>query len=182
MENEKVVRKWDIDLQNYSESLVPKFQNKLKLEGSKYESIVKKLYDLYILYSFIVDEKLSTRKNTFSAIMLFYGKSSHSILGIYNCLKNGLVSEAVILLRNVFEILVNVKLILEKDVEERIKLWDNFRFVSDWNNYQSNLNLLSEGILTLNQFEKTFNTKFIKEIELNYNKVKGNYHPKFPYH
>lgn len=180
MNSKNIVKNWDSELHNYSKEMVPKFQQKLKIDSLKYESILKKLYDLYILHSFIVDEKLSNKP--YSAIMLFWGKSAHSVLGLYNCLKSGLASEAAILLRNVFELYVNVKLILEQDVDERVKLWDDFRFIIEWNNYQLNLNLLSKGIISLEQFEKTFTTELIKKIEYNYEKVKENYHPKYPHH
>ena len=164
MVNDKILRQWDSDLEIYCDRVVPKFQEKLKNESLNYSSILKKLYDLYILYSFIIDDKLTSLDDTFSSIMLFYGKASHAILGIYSCLKCGLVSESVILLRTIFEIYVNVKLILEKNIDERIKLWDDFRFISEWNNYKANLNLLSTGIITLEDFEGTFTPELIKDI------------------
>ena len=108
--------------------------------------------------------------------------NTETYYGIVTNLRQGLSSEAIILLRTLFENLLTIELLLQKDSSERLKLYSDYKYVERWNNLQANKKLLAKGLIAEERLQKTLDEKYIKEVETKYNEVKENYHPKIPYH
>jgi len=161
---------------------MPHFPIYLEQQRQPYNPFLKKIFDFYLFASYLMDSNLFPEDEKYRVLGILYAKGSLSIFAIQSCLQNGLVSEAAILLRSLFETLLNVKLILVSDTDNRLRLFEEFSIVEQWNNLQANQRLLNEGKTTKETFERTFKDIRIQEIQQKYDRVKSNYHPKKPYH
>lgn len=178
----RIVEKWDLKLHEYDKHVVSQLPSYMATQRQPFEPFFQKLFGLYTFASFLVDSKPTPDDDKFIGLRILFAKASLSLFGILSCLKNGLSSEGGILLRSLFETFVAVKLILEKDTDLRLKLYYEYRFVEQWNGFQSNKHLLASGKTTEETFDKTFTLAKVTEIENNYNSVKANYHPTHPFH
>jgi hypothetical protein len=178
----EILKKYTQQLQHYANKVMPHFPKYLENQRKPFNPFFKKVFDLYLFSSFLVDSHLFPDDEEITGLRILYAKASLSLFGILTCLENGLVSEGAVLLRSLFEALLNVNLILEKDTDERLKLFYDYRYVDRWNNIRANKRLLSEGKTTQETFDKTFTSAQLKETEENYSRVRSNYHPSRPYH
>ncbi|MBI2486420.1 MAG: hypothetical protein HYW01_05595 [Deltaproteobacteria bacterium] len=187
MNDKGVVEKYDRALREYANEVLPGFWNELKNQRRPFQPFLDKLFGFYLYCLYLTDSNLFHNDEKYPSLNIRYVKACLALFGIHNCLQYGLVTESAVLLRSLFESYLfesylNVKLILQKDTEERIGLFHDFRYVERWNSLQANKNLLEEGKISKEIFDRTFTSDLIKKIEDNYLSVKSNYHPKHPYH
>ena len=183
MEDKKILEKYDSALEQYTNEVLPGFWHTLQNRRRPFQPFLEKLFKFYLFCSYLADCKLfANKEEKYPSLQILYVKASLALFGIRNCLQYGLVTEGAILLRSLFEAYLNVKLILQKDTEERLKLFYDFRHVEQWNNLLANKKLLKNGKLTQDAFDKKFTSAHTKDIEENYLLVKSNYNQKQPYH
>ena len=73
-------------------------------------------------------------------------------------------------------------MLLQKDTEERLKLYTNFKYITQWNQLQENKDLLNEGLIDEARFRAKTASANIPEVEKKYLELKDDYHPTKPYH
>jgi hypothetical protein len=178
----EMLDQYDEKLKNYSDECVPIYKNSLNKGRQPYELILKGLFDFYVFCSYLLDENIIPKDDESSTITKLFIKGSLNLHGIYTCLNSGLNSEAPTLVRSLLENYLTLKLLLEKDTDERIKLYENFKYVQQWGSIKKNLDLLEAGIITLPQFQATNPKHRIDRLEKKFDKIKSDYHPKRPYH
>ncbi len=177
-----IVRKFNSEFQRYVKIVEPGLEKLLSDKAAPYQSMLRYLKDFYFYMCYLVDHGLIPNDSKHVAFRTLTAKASMSVFGMYNLLMNGVVTEAVISLRSLFEVYVNLKLIVEKDTESRSRLYENFEFVERRNNLEANLTLLTNGNLTLAQFERSIGPSTVDKIKSEFNSVKNDYHPKQPFH
>lgn len=177
-----ILEKYNKELQNYADAVFPGFPRYMENHRGPFLPFLKRLFDFYLFCSYLVDSGLFPDEERYQPLRILYAKASLSLFGIYSCLSNGLLTEASVLLRSLFEAYLNVKLILECNTDERLRLYSEFQHVEQWNNLQAHRNLVSEGKLSIDQFRKSFSDDLVREVDLNFSRVKESYHPTQPYH
>ena len=182
MNIQKIIEYYNEALSRYINEVNPQFQKYLDDSGARYMSTLNRLYEFYVFTSYLVEEDIILPDNKDNPIMVLYSKAALSLFGIYNCLKNGLATESATLLRSLFETLINVELLLQKDTEERLKLYTNFKYITQWNQLQENKDLLNEGLIDEARFRAKTASANIPEVEKKYLELKDDYHPTKPYH
>ncbi|MCK4325393.1 hypothetical protein KAW55_01405 [bacterium] len=166
---QSMIQRYDSKMQEYCDKVIPGFQKYIDRNKGNYSGFTKRLFDFYLFSSYLVDAGLfEDRPKNEDLLKVLYCKAAVSFFGIYKCFDSGCVSEAMVLTRALFETLVNLKLILESDTAERLRLFDNYGFVSRWLNSIANPEMHDVAERTL--------------IEKQYDNVRGDYHPKCPYH
>jgi hypothetical protein len=182
MDREDIVAKYSSELRKYKNIVSRGLSQYLTENRRPFESTLNSLFDFYLFTSYLSDLKLFPDDQSLNPIKVLYSKAALSLLAIAHCLRNGIDSEASTLLRSIFETLLNVELILQNDTKERLKLFSDFQYIVEWNQLQSNRELLNKGIIDKDHFEQTFTEELIQQVGLNYDKVKSNYNPQYPYH
>lgn len=182
MEFEQLMEKYSKEMVEYTEEMEPAFKAYVKEKRKIHSNIVERLIAFYMFASYLIDEGILKENKENEPIMFLYLRSSLSLLGIHSCLKNGLVTEGAILLRSIFELYVNLKLILEKDTESRIMLYSEYRHIESWLKLKSKRKLLQEDLISQERFDMTFTVEETEMIDAKYESIKVNYHPKIPYH
>ncbi len=177
---QEILDKYNNILEEYTNKVMPKLGPVMDRQRQPYKTFFKKLFDFYLLTSYLADSKVFPDDGKFPGLRILYAKSCHSILGIHSCLKNGLASEAAVILRSLFETKLHVKLILENNTTERDNLYNEFHFVEKWNNLQAKRLLVSNSIISQEDFNSGYGD--IDQIEKDYQRIKQNYHPSHPYH
>ncbi|MGH2569498.1 MAG: DUF5677 domain-containing protein, partial [Bacteroidota bacterium] len=177
-----ILKKYDGLLQEYANRVMPHFPAYLEKQRQPFNPFFKKLFDFYLFTSYLIDSKLFPDDDKLVGLRVLFAKGCLSFFGIYSCLQNGLSSEGAVLLRSLFETLLNEKLILAENTEERAKLFYEFHFVEKWNNLEANRRLLREGKTTQATFDKTYDGIKLNQVTQDYDRVKSNYHPTRPYH
>jgi hypothetical protein len=168
-ELQSILHKYDSAMQEYCSKIFPSFWKYIISNRRQYDDFLKRLFDFYLFSLYLVDAGLFKDKSANEyPLKILYTKGVISYYAIYNCLRSGCVSEASVLARSLFEAMVNLKLILQTNIAERLKLYSNYRFASKWLHSKTNPDNYSDT-------ER-------KIIEDKYNKIKGDYHPKYPYH
>ncbi len=167
-------------MQNYIAKIEGTLNNQIINGGGQYRAILKKVYNFYIFSSYLTNyfkNKKLYAIDEQNSLNILNCKASLNLFGIYNCLKSGLEQEASIIFRSLYESYITMYFILQKDVGLRMKLYYNFSKVERRNNIVNNENLLKRGLiksLVISNEEKEFHLK-------EYEKVKEDYHPKYPY-
>jgi hypothetical protein len=182
LSDDEIFQKYNNAMSEYASKVFPAFPRYLDSQRQPYLLFLKMVHDFYLFCSYLVEHDLIPENKACVPLRTLFAKASLALYGIYLTLNNGLDTEASVLLRSLFESYLNMKLILSSDIDERMKLYDDFRFVERWNNLQANRNLLATGKLSQKDFESTYSVERIDEVERDYNIVKINYHPKQPYH
>jgi Family of unknown function (DUF5677) len=178
----EILTKYDTELQEYVRRVDPLFTDYLAKERTPYQPVLQYLFKFYFFMSYLVENGLVPNDDKNVALRVILGKASLSLFAIYNLLNNGILTEASSSLRSLFEVYVNLKLILDKDVDVRMKLFENFEIVEKWNNLNSNLDLMKAGNLSLEQFDKTMSPSTVRKIQSDYESIKADYHPRKPFH
>lgn len=181
MNFEEVIQKYEDKVSKYHTESQILFQEYIKEKRKPYNKLLKGVYDFYIFCSYLLDEKIIQPNSENNTIFGLYSKSCLSLYGIYSCLSEGLSSEAAALLRNQFETYLNIKLILESDIDYRIRLFNDFKYVQRYLSIKQNQNLLSKGLIKEERFNKTYPKQLVDETQKKYDEIKHNYHPKIPY-
>jgi Family of unknown function (DUF5677) len=176
-----ILKKYDVELSLYANSVQNSFHYYLEKECVPYQPFLKYLYDFYLFSSYLVDNDLFKNDDKYLPLRLLFAKSCMTFYSVYLLLQNGLLIEASILLRSLFEAYLSVKLIVQQDTDERLRLYGNYSKVERWNYLQSNKKLVQVGKLRQEDFERTFNAQLVKNIEAEYEDVKSDYHPQKPY-
>jgi hypothetical protein len=95
--------------------------------------------------------------------------------------------------RNVFETYVDTRVVLENDTEERSKLYENYQYIQLWlrivaykkylHELEIDTNISEEKkIDEINYYKSLYKDVGEEEIKNNFEKVKKDYHPKYPFH
>ncbi len=179
---DEVLQFYSRELHNYSTTVIDPFNKYMENGIIPYRPFLRRLFDYFLFLSYCSDKRFIPDGEKYSPIRILFAKGSLSFYGIYISLSNGLVTEASTLLRSLLEVDITLKLILEKDTDERLELFKNYQTVEQWLNIQSNLELVASGKESKETFDKTFDSKLIVQVEEEYNRIKSNYHPDRPYH
>lgn len=152
------------------------------------------LYDLYIFQNYLLDIQEQYFQGRASiCISSFYSKIASDILSLYQCLRQGQIISSMSIERNIFESFVNLKLIMDKNIEERIKLYEDFAIVQRWNRIQE-FNSYIENLERMENvskehiedekiyFNRIITPEEVNAIKLDYEKIKENYLLGRPFH
>lgn len=157
----------------YKEKVYPYLLNHIEENQSDFEDLFVAFYQLYLLSAFMLDTQLKQIESDQKQILNFYLRSSISIHGIYHLCRNGIITNAALSLRSMFEDVIYLKIILEEDTENRLKLYTDYDKVNKWL-YLKNLQKYGD-----NKKRKT-NLDYDKT-KSDFEKIKDKYHPKNPY-
>ena len=184
---DKLLKHFDDECQNYFNKIYPGLSRILEEGKLRFSSHLNFLYHLHLFQNYLLDDQEKYFKTDAAiSISTFYSKAASDILCLYECLKQGQIISSMSIERNIFESFVNLKLILEKDTINRIKLYEDFAYVQQWNrieeyqqyikNVRSNNNLSEdEKNKEEDSFNKLFDSELIEITQHNYLKVKNNY-------
>lgn len=182
MDFEQIMEKYSKEMAEYTEEMEPAFKAYVEEKRKIHSNIVDRLIAFYMFASYLIDEGILKENKENKPIMFLYLRSSLSLLGIHSCLKNGLVTEGAILLRSIFEIYVNLKLILEEDTESRLKLYSEYRHIDKWLMLENKREQLQDDLINQERFNMAYTIEEAELIDANYQSIKVNYHPKIPHH
>jgi len=166
----------------YEKLIAEKIDSFMAENRKPYSEFFNELIRFYYFMSFLLDaDKIKSDNNT-SPLMTLYSKAALSLLGVVSCLQNGLVGEASVLLRTIFETWLNLKVILEDSVPERLCLFRDYEHIVKWLDMENNRKMIDNGLLTTEQFDSIISPVLREEVDKNLKQVRRNYHPKAPYH
>lgn len=178
----EVLKYYDAELQQYANKVVAPFNQYLDRSVAPFRPFFKYLFDYYLFLSYCADNGIIKSDEQYAPARVLFAKSCLAYYGVYVSLQNGLPTEAITSLRSLLEVYFNVKLLFEKDTENRLTLFRNYQIVEQWLNIQANKDLVARGKMTQEMLDKTYSSKMILEIENQYQTVKSDYHPQRPYH
>ena len=181
MSYEDILKKYDQEFNQYGSEITPRLNKYIENNRQPFLEFFDKLWKYYVYSAFLIDDKFKKYVDGFDPIFTFFTKSFISLNAIYNLLYNGVPSEASTLLRSIFENLINLEIIIEKDSKFRLKLFDNYKYVEKWLNYKENESYSHTSKEELNKFKIAFPKEKIIKINQDYERVKQDYHPKKPY-
>lgn len=191
---QKLYDYYEQETQNYFNKIFPGLKRLLSEGKEPYKKHIAFLYDIHLFQNYLLDDQEKYFKTTASiSISAFYSKAASDILCLYQCLNQGQIISSMSIERNIFESFVNLKLILERDTVNRIKLYEEFRYVQQWNRieeYKKYIEVInSDPNISdqkkkeeVNDFNKLFDDDLIKSTSVNYFKVKENYLAGRPFH
>lgn len=189
----KVIQYWDTELNKYKEIVAPGMMQLIEEERAPYKKQLDFLYDAYMFQNYLLDHQDELLgKNVNKTISLFFIRAASDLFALRQCLMVGQLVTAATIERNIFQTYVDNKLVLADDTEERCKLYEEYQHVLLWNRINTHKKYLAELELDPNvlaekrnsekeYFNNLYKNFEIKQIEENYEKVKGNYHPRYPY-
>ncbi len=154
----------------------------LAQEARPYQNFLNEILRFYIFMSFLVDSGKLPPGKEIAPLMSLYSKAGLSLFGVRTCLQNGLVSEASILLRPLFENLVTVLTIVQNTASQSVKLYADYEDILKWMNLEENKKLVTEDEAEADQFTLFFTPERQESIQARYEAIKCNYHPKKPHH
>jgi len=189
----QVIDHYKNELNKYKELVGPSLKRLLDEERSPYLKSLNALYDIYMFQNYLLDyqsEYFNELGN--QTLSLFFSKVSGDIFSLRQCLMIGQLVSASSIERNIFETYVNTKLVLEKDTELRSQLFEEYQHALLWERVKSYkkylLELENDDLMNNDKmnsekeyFENLYKDVDIEIIETNYQKVKQNYHPKYPH-
>ena len=141
----KILKKIETPVQEYCNTIFPEYWNYIEKEKKKYNKFLNRLFDFYLFSSYLVDSGLFKDRPDYDyPLTVIYSNAAINYFGSYKCLESGCISESAILSRSLFETTVNLKLILEKDTEMRLQLYQDYKYVSKWLNLKNAKNNYSD--------------------------------------
>ena len=182
LKNSEVLDKYDNVMDSYIKEVMPNYASIMDEINTKNSPILNKLFNYYLFAAYWVDEKIFPDDKTLNPLIILYSKTALSLHGIYSCLSAGLITEASILLRNLFESFVTISLITEEDVSERMKLYADYKYIVQRNKLNDFNQMLASGAIKQSVFDDMFPADRIEFLENKYEEIKNNYHPKYPKH
>lgn len=145
--------------------------------NEKYDFILRRLIRFYFFTNYISSLKMPAKGDE-KILFVFFTKSSLNLLAIYHLLRNGMEVESAILLRGIFDNLINLELILKENTENRIKLFVDFMHIERKNQLEEHKKLIEKGYYE----DLPVDNEYIEGLTKAYEKVRDNYHPKRPIH
>lgn len=194
MPDQTIIEKYDAECQLYFNRIVPGITRILSEGKATYSRYIDYLYHLHLFQNYLLeDEKKYFKKEPVTCFSTFYAKAASDAICLYVCLNQGQIISSMAIERNIFESMVNLKLILEKDTSDRIKLYEEYGYVLLWNRideYRKYLNSLDANPDITDDFKsgekESFNSLFNEELVNitieNFDKVKDNYLKGRPFH
>ncbi len=188
-----ILKLYNDELNKYKAIVNPGIKRLIEEERVPYLNQLNALYDIYVFQNYLLDNQQKFfNKPGNQTVSLFFSKVAGNLFSIRQCLNVGQLISASSIERDIFETYIDAKLILEKDTEERIKLYEEYQHVQLWLRlieYMKYLKELEKDDSMSNEkkaSEKEYYEKLILNqneniISENYEKFKVNYHPKFPY-
>jgi len=189
----KVIQYWDNELEKYKLLVGPGMRQLIDEERAPYKKQLDFLYDAYMFQNYLLDHQDDLLgKYVNKTVSLFFIRAASDLFALRQCLMVGQLVTAATIERNIFQTYVDNKLVLDDDTEERSKLYEEYQYVLLWNRIKMHKKYLAElesdpNVLVekRNSERSYFNNLYknfeIEQIEDNYEKVKHNYHPKYPY-
>ncbi len=190
----KLIQFYNDELNIYKSIAIPGIQKLLEKERTPYLKQLNALNDIYIFQNYLLDSQQSVfTKPSNHTISLYFSKVAGNLFSILQCLYFGQLISASSIERDIFETYVDTKLMLQKDTEERSMLYEEYQHAALWNRmnaYKKYIkaleisNDLSEDKKksAIEYYEKLYKEINEKEICNNYERIKQNYHPRYPYH
>lgn len=172
MNNE--IKKIENDFMKYKKEVYPHFINHVLQGQAAFEPVFEALYQLYLISAFMLDTKFKNKNFEQKQILNFYIRGSIYLHGIYHLCNNGIITNATLSLRAMFEDLIYLKTILEKDTHSRFELYTEYDKVDKWLTFK-NSQKHNQSVEDSSKIE-------MAKIKSDYDEVKDNYHPKRPYH
>lgn len=170
-------------MQDYCNKVMPHFDNMIFEQSRPFHDVFKRLFDFYLFSSFLVDGKIFPKTiPELDTLKALYSRASLSLLSIYRCLSSGLIEDASVILRSLLETRITLRTLLAQDTLERVRLYRNYQFVAQWLKLDRDKKYLSNGKLSMEQFEESYRGINIEEIERRFLQVKDDYNPKNPFH
>ena len=189
----KVIQYWGNELEKYKLLVGPGMRQLIDEERAPYKKQLDFLYDAYMFQNYLLDHQDDLiGKYVNKTISLFFIRAASDLFALRQCLMVGQLVTAATIERNIFQTYVDTRLVLNDETEERNKLYEEYQHVLLWsrvNTYKRYLEELESNTAIPNEkknsereyFSNLYKDFNIKEIEENYEKVKENYHPKYPY-
>jgi hypothetical protein len=193
-EKDKLYNHYEEECQKYFNKVYPGLKRILNEGYEKFRDALNVLYDLHIFQNYLLDAQEEYFKREASiCISTFYSKTASDILCLYECLRQGQIISSMVIERNIFESFVNLKLILQSNTKERIKLYEDFAIVQRWNRIkefeeyiekQKKAGILSDEKLKEEEdrLKKVINEEERKRINEDYEVIKNNYLEGRPFH
>src|SRR5438552_6226706 len=172
----EIINKYDKIGKEYHDSMMksnfPDYKDDLK----KYSPILRKVSSFYSFMNYISSLKITTNNQYNTVLLGIMSKSSLDLYGIYTCLLNGLESQAAVIFRVLFEMSINIDLMFQKDVDERIKLFYNFGNIQRYTHYQKQMELDSNYSTSMKM-----KPEYIEFLKQHYEQYINDYNTKRPY-
>ena len=190
----KILKFYREELERYKSIATPGLQKLMDEERAPYRKKLDALYDIYMFQNYLIDNFQEFFNNPANkTLSLFFIKASGDLFAIRQCLMVGQLISASSIERNIFETYIDTRLIIEKDTEERSNLYENYQHVLLWDRiktykkYLEELDFDTDIPEEVKKSEKIYYENLYKDINedaamKNYEDVKNNYHPKYPYH
>ncbi|MBE2256779.1 MAG: hypothetical protein IAE65_11325, partial [Ignavibacteria bacterium] len=138
-------------------------------ERNKYNYSLINLNYYYFITNYISSQRIEALDDD-KILFTIYNKAALDLLGIYNCLNNGLEIQAHNILRSLFENYLNCRIIFEINIEEeikkRLKLYREYKYFKRWKHIEN---------CRENNLEVLLSDEKVKQAESEYEKVKENY-------
>lgn len=161
----------------YMNERIDDFRKDIDDYRKQYSEYLDSILFFYFVLNYISAKKYPCKDDEYVLFTLF-NKAALHLLGIYNCLSNGLEIEATIIQRSLYEVYLTVELITEKNVSERAKLFAEFSDVERWSHMQERIKvepgLQPRDLGLSDEQHKIFQSK--------YEAIKDNYNIKKPHH
>jgi hypothetical protein len=162
-----IMDKYDKILSMVEDEIKNKFENRIKKRTESIQKPLSILLKLHTFTQYLFKKIYPIENHELRFILLeFAMKSSETVYSIYLTLNNFLTRDASTLLRTLIELYFNLALILEKDTDERLKLYFDYRIVFGYRN-------------SIEKNRKVKDVSNERIIEM-YESVKTNFKPKKP--
>ncbi|MGD1007879.1 MAG: DUF5677 domain-containing protein [Ignavibacteriaceae bacterium] len=190
----KTLQYYNEELNKYKSIALPGIQKLIEVERAPYLKQLNALNDIYIFQNYLLDyQQIFFNKPINKTITLFFAKVASDLFSIRQCLMVGQLISASSIGRNVFETYVDTRVVLENDTEERSKLYENYQYIQLWlrivaykkylHELEIDTNISEEKkIDEINYYKSLYKDVGEEEIKNNFEKVKKDYHPKYPFH
>lgn len=179
---EEILKKYNTDI-NKEFDLVKPILDKHILEGrTNYHDILKRMYSFYIITQYISNNNNFEFKGYEMELVGILNKIELNFWGIYSCLKNGALIEAMIIKRSMLESVVTLDIILKENTVERLKLYSNFKHILRWKQIEKhekldeieNIERIRKG-LKPQKFDKTISSEMYNSYKKSYEILKDDY-------
>lgn len=178
MNKAEVFTRHDCALKEYINDVNQKYSAFLEKQRAPYVSVLEAARRYFIFMNYVIDQVDATAGPM--PPLLVYARIAEKLAGLEACLHNGFIESASGILRGIFEAVFTLSLLTESDMEERSRLYSQYEHVGRWYNMKDQEELVREGEISQQEFEKRFPPSEIASITTAYDAVKADYHPKSP--
>lgn len=171
----EIIKKYYKRFENHNEIASP-ILNKLMSDGrTPYDELFNGLFKYYIICDYILSANIIPKTPKDETIRQLFASASKSFFSVAILLQNGIPSSAAVVLRQLFETFLNLKLILKEDTENRINLYENFIFAARQFAIDRDRKLIADGKITKEEFDKHYTKEQIDETKTKFEKIKDDY-------